>query len=265
MREEPAIATLKYGNRFAHAVTLPEFNTIQDPTELDRHVERFNVELIRCVRKDNRISIPPKLNILLLIADPKNAKQMKSWNGVQKFLKTSGYDVERVRMTAPREADLLFICTDRDQDEDVTYLVSTISQGLFGLVPKHEVLVSCPVRYIPYGIEPHLPMLLGPNFMAYGICMVHEYIRTLHDNSAKVGRHVAMMLQLEGTLQRHGVVQSNDDTDAHDKIEAFKSLLKSRKHDGGEARWVFAVLDPAATHAQHHRPHAAAPQCDTRL
>ena len=51
------------------------------------------------------------------------------------------------------------------------------------------------------------------------------------------------MLHIEGMLQQSGVVQSDKSTRAHDKIGAFKELLKSREHDSGEARWVFATLD----------------------
>lgn len=141
----------------SYTMSLPEFNILRNSTEWDRHVERFDMKLIRCTRKDSRISIPPKLNILMFIADPQNIKQMKSWCGVQKFLKTVGYDVKHVQITEPREADLLFICTDRDRDEDVSYVVRTISEGFLGLVPKHEVLVSGPGRYLPYGTEPPPP------------------------------------------------------------------------------------------------------------
>ena len=147
-------------------------------------------------------------------------------------------------MTELREADLLFICTDRYRDEDVEYLVGLISQGMLGLVPKHEVLVSGPVRHPnPYGGPSRHPVMVSPDFMVYGMCMIHEHIRTLHDGGAKVGRHISMMLQLEEMLQQAGVVQAGSEVVAYDKIEAFKSLLKSRGHDGGEARWVFAALD----------------------
>lgn len=223
---------------------LPEFKIPTDRDEWDSHTKRFHIEMIRCTSKNSRFSIPPKLNIQLFIADQENAEQMKSWDNIQQFLEVSGYNVEHVKTTEPREADLLFICTDRDRDEDVEYLVRTISQGFLGLVPKHEILVSNPVRYpSPYGGLSYHPMMLSPDFMAYGMCMVHEHIRTLHDGGAKVGRHISMMLQLEGMLQQAGVVQSGKDTDAYDKISAFRSLLESRGHDGGEARWVFATLD----------------------
>lgn len=223
---------------------LPEFKIPTDKTEWGSHTERFGTEVIRCTSRDSRFSIPSKINILMLIAGRENAEQMKSWNGIRQFLEVSGYDIEDVQTTEPREADLLFICTDRDKDEDVEYLVRTASQGLFGLVPKHEVLVSGPRRYpSPYGGLPHHPILLPPDFMVYGMCMIHEHIRTLHDGGAKVGRHISMMLQLEDVLQRAGVVQASKNTVAYDKIEDFKSLLESRGHDGGETRWVFAALD----------------------
>ena len=242
-------------------MSLPEFKTPSYQAEWNKHIKRFSLELIRCTNRDNRISIPSKLNVLLFITDRKNSKQMKSWDGVQTFLKISGYDVERVKATWPREADLLFICTDREDDEDVKYLVRIISQGLLGLEPKHEILVSSPVRrYVnPYGGPSHRPMTVDSDFMIYGVCMIHEYIRTLYDDSAKIGRHIAMMLQLEDILQQAGVVQASEDTVAFDKIEAFKSLLKSRKHDGGEARWVFAVLD-LLRHTRNILGHIPPPQ-----
>ena len=222
---------------------IPEFRIPTDKTEWDNHVKRFGVEMIRCTSRDSRFSIPPKITILMFIADRKNAEQMKSWSGIRQFLEVGGYDIEDVRTTEPREADLLFICTDRDEDEDVEYLVSTISQGLLGLAPKHEVLVSGPRRYAsPYGGLPNHPILLTTDFMVYGMCIIHEHIRTLHDRGAIVGRHMSMMLELEAMLEREGVVQTGK-ADASGKIDAFKSLLKSRGHDGGEARWVFAALD----------------------
>lgn len=225
-------------------MSLPEFDIPTDQAEWDNHIKRFDPEMIRCTSKDSRFSIPGKLNIMMLIADRGNTEQMKSWGGIQQFLEVSGYDIEHVRMAEPREADLLFICTDRDEDEDVEYLVNIISQGLFGLVPKHEILISGPVRYpSPYGGRPHHPVMLSPDFMVYGMCVIHEHIRTLHDGGAKVGRHISMMLQLEGMLQQAGVVQAGSEVVAYGKIEAFKSLLESRGHDGGEARWVFAALD----------------------
>lgn len=222
---------------------LPEFKIPTDQTEWDSHVKRFDGEMIRCTSRDGRFSIPPKITILMLIADRENAEQVKSWSGIRQFLEVSGYDVEDVRTTEPREADLLFICTDRDRDEDVEYLVRTVSQGLLGLAPKHDILVSGPVRYpSPYGGPPHHPILLPFDFMVYGMCIIHEHIRTLHDGGAKVGRHISMMLQLEAMLERAGVVQAGK-ADARGKINAFKLLLESRGHDGGEARWVFAALD----------------------
>ena len=226
-------------------MSLPEFKVPLCQAAWNKHTKRFNLELIRCTNRDGHTNMPSKLNVLLFITCQENTKQTKSWDGVQTFLKISGYDVERVKSTWPREADLLFICTDREEDEDVKYLVRTISQGLLGLEPNHEILVSRPVRHYvnPYGGPPHHPMTVDSDFMMYGACMIHEYIRTLHDDSAKVGRHIAMMLQLEDVIQQAGVVRTNEDAVAFDKIETFKSLLKSRKHDGGEARWVFAVLD----------------------
>lgn len=237
------VGHIRWNNR-TRGMSLPEFKIPTNQSEWDSHTERFNVETIRCTSKDSRFSIPPKLNIQLFIADPKNTEQVKSWSGIQQFLEVSGYNIEHVQMTEAREVDLLFICTDRDRDVDVEYLVRTISQGLLGLVPKHEILVSGPTRYTnPYGGKSDYPMILTSDFMVYGMCIIHNHIRTLHDNGAKVGRHISVMLQIEAMLQQSGVVQSDKDTVAYGKIREFKELLKSRGHDSGETRWVFATLD----------------------
>lgn len=55
--------------------------------------------------------------------------------------------------------------------------------------------------------------------------MVHEYIRTLHDDGTKVGQHIDMMRQLEDILQQTGVVQASEEMTTFDKIEVFESLL----------------------------------------
>lgn len=224
-------------------MSFPEFKIPTNKTEWDKHTERFGTEMIRCTSSNPNFSMPQKITIMMFIADRENSEQMRSWNGIRQFLEINGYDIEDVQTTVPREPDLLFICTDRDKDEDVEYMIRVISQGFFGLSPKHEVLVSGPRRYpSPYGGLPYHPILLTPDFMVYGMCIIHEHIRTLHDDDAKVGRHIAMMLQLEVILQQAGVVPVGKD-DAYGMINGFKSLLKSRGHDGGEARWVLAVLD----------------------
>ena len=217
------------------------------------------MEMIRRNSRDDHFSIPSKITIMMFIADRENIEQMKSWDGIQQFLKISGYDVEDVQTSGPREADLFFICTDRDDDEDVEYIVRIISQGLSGLAPKHELLVSGPRSYpSPYGGLPY-HLILPFDFMVYGKCIIHEYIRTLNDGGTWVGLHMSMMLQLEELLGDAGVVQAGK-SDAYGKIEAFKLLLKSRGHDGGEARWVFVVLDllrytrNITGHMPPHRP-----------
>lgn len=244
-------------------MSLPEFKIPTDQAEWNNHVKRFDVEMIRCTRKDECFNIPPKINIMMLIADRKNTEQVKSWSGIRQFLEVSGYDVEDVRTTEPREADLLFICTDRDEDEDVTYMVRIISQGLFGLAPVHEVLVSGPVRYAcPYGMHSPRPMILTSDFMVYGMCMIHEHIRTLHDGGVKVGRHMAMMLQLETMLENAGVVPVGKAT-ASGSTGRFRLLLESRGHDDGEARWVLAVLD-LLRHTRNILGHTPPPDSSSR-
>ncbi len=225
-------------------MNLPEFKVMTNQAEWDEHARGFGTYMIRCTRKNDRFNIPPKITVLMFIVKSENAEQMKSWSGIRQFLEISGYEIEDVQMTEPREADLLFICTDKEEDEDVKYMVYVISQGLLGLEPKHEILVSTPVRYAnAYGVFPYRPMMLNFDFMAYGMCMIHTHIRTLHDPGMKVGRHIAMMLELEGKLLRAGVAQAKNAAVAYNKIAAFKLLLESRGHDGGEARWVFATLD----------------------
>ena len=189
-------------------------------------------------------------------------KQTKSWHDILRFLETGGYDLQQVRATETREADLLFICTDvyESKDEDVKYLVDSIWQGFLGLAVNQEILISIPVhRHVSpyYGSTSH-PMMVSSDFTAYGIGMIHTYIRTMHDKGAKAGRYLSMMLQLEDILRQHGVVHADEDVAAYRKIEKFKSLLKRRGHGGGEARWVFATLD-LLRHARNLLSHAPPP------
>ena len=234
---------------------LPEFNLPTDQAEWDRHMQRFKDEMIRCTRRNDSAIIPSNLNILWFSANPQDLEQCKARDDIEAFLKVSGYDVEYTRMSERLEADLLFACTDRDKDDDVSYLIRAVSGGFFGLTPGNEMLVSAPGHS---GASPYkglnLPMLLGPDFATYGMCMIHEHIKTLHDVGAKVGRHVTMMLSLEGILQ--DAHQDSVDKVAYKKIEDFRRLLESRGHSDGEARWVLATLDllRCARNMQAHMP-----------
>ena len=121
---------------------------------------------------------------------------------------------------------------------------STIAQGFLGLMPKDEVLVSGSgiPGHSPYDVPSNAPLLLNTDFMAYGMCLIHGYITTLHDPRTLLGKHIVMMLLLEGKLQSSGIAGADADN-AFDKTEAFRSLLEQRGHMDGETRWVLAVFD----------------------
>lgn len=225
-------------------MSLPKFDVPSSQAEWDMRMKGFHTKMTRCTRMDGIQNIPSNLNILRLSTDFDGPQQAESWAGIQTFLGVSGYDIEDMQMTEPREADLLFISTDPDRLMDVEYLVSMIAQGFLGLMPKDEVLVSGPGKpgHSPYDQPPNMPLLLSTDFMVYGMCLIHGYITALYDPRTRLGKHISMMLLLEGKLQNSGIAGTDADR-AFDKTEAFKSLLKQRGHVDGEARWVFAVFD----------------------
>ena len=77
--------------------------------------------------------------------------------------------------------------------------------------------------------------------MVHGICLIHEYIRTLHDSGALCGRHITMMLELESKLLQTGITTSKH-KNVSNKSDALRFLLNERRHADGDARWVFAVF-----------------------
>lgn len=224
-------------------MSLPEFNVPSNQAEWDRHMKGFRTRVMRCTRRKDVYNIPPNLNILWLSADFDESKQVDAGNGIRTFLEVSGYNIQDTQLTERNEADLLFISTDGGMEKAVSYLVSTISYGFLGLVPKHDMLVSGPgvPGGSPYKI-PNGPLWVSTDFMVYGMCLIHEYIRTLHDPGALCGRHITMMLELEGKLLQTGIATSKH-KNASNKSDALRSLLKKRGHADGEARWVFAVFN----------------------
>lgn len=207
-------------------------------------MEGFHTKMTRCDRKNSIQNIPSNINILRLSTNFDGPQQAESWAGIQTFLDVSGYNMQDAQMTEPREADLLFISTGQDRLKDVEYLASTIAQGFLGLMPKDEVLVSGLgiSDHSPYDVPPNAPLLLNTDFMAYGMCLIYGHITTLHDPRTLLGKHIVMMLLLEGKLQSSGIAGTDADN-AFDKTEAFRSLLEQWGHMDGEARWVLAVFD----------------------
>lgn len=225
-------------------MSLPKFDVPSSQAEWDMHMKGFRTKMARCTRRNGIQNIPTNLNILRFSTDFDGPLQTESWAGIHTFLDVSGYDIQDTQMTEPREADLLFISIDPGRLKDVEYLASTIAQGFLGLMPRDEVLVSGPgvPGHSPYDAPLNAPLLLSTDFMAYGMCLIHGYISTLHDPRTRLGKHLVMMLLLEGKLQNSGIAGTNAEN-AFDKTEAFRSLLEQRGHMGGEARWVLAVFD----------------------
>ena len=225
-------------------MNLPEFNMPVSQDDWTKHRNGFHDKMTRCTRRSDKHHIPSNINILRLSTDFGGSKQEESWNGILKFLDGCGYDTEDTRMMDPSEVDLLFISAEPDRRGDVENLLDIIRRGFLGLVLRDEVLVSglgAPGDS-PYDPPTDSPLLAGTDFAAHGACIIHGYISTLHDPRAKLGKHVAMMLVLEEEIQNSGMTIPNIET-ASGKIDAFRSLLKQRRHTAGEARWVFAVFD----------------------
>lgn len=222
---------------------LPKFNTLTSQDEWNKHGSVFHDKMTRCTGRNDIPHIPSSLNILRLSTDFDGPKQAESWDGILKFLDASGYDAEDARTTDPKEADLLFISAEPNRHGDVEHILDMIAGGFLGLVLRDEVLVSglgVPGSS-PYEPPTYRPLLLGTDFAAHGACIIHEYINTLHDPRAQLGKHVGMMLALEQKIQNSGITIP-DIKNASGKTDAFQSLLERQGHVEGEARWVFAAF-----------------------
>lgn len=226
-------------------MSLPKFDTPLKQVEVDTHLNGFYIKMVRCTRRAGIQNIPPIINILRLSTDFNGFQQKESWDSILTFLNVSGYDVQDIQATKVRDADLLFISVDSDRLKDVEYLTSMIAQGFLGLMPRDEILVSgagTPGRS-PYDVPINAPILLGTDYAVYGMCLIHGYIRAYGDIRTLQSRYMSMMILLEGKIHDGMVGPGVKVESAGDKIKAFETLLKDRKHVDGEARWVLAVLN----------------------
>lgn len=227
-------------------MSLPKFDTPLKQVEFDTHLNVFDTKMVRCTRRDGVQNIPPIINILRLSTDFNGFQQKESWDNIRTFLNVSGYEVQDIQAINIRDADLLFISVDSNRLKDVEYLTSMIAQGFLGLMPRDEILVSGPGPGIdgrsPYNVPLNTPILSGTDYAAYGMCLIHGYIRTYNDIRTLQSRYISMMLLLEGKIHDGMIGPGVKVESAGDKIKAFETLLKDRKHADGEARWVLAVL-----------------------
>lgn len=223
------------------AADLPTFKVPTNQDEWNSHINNFKTVMMECFTKNSKFNIPPRLNILWLIADEDDNVRANERCTVCEFLEIIGYNVECTQTTEPSDIDLLFVSTDRE--EDVMYLLRTIFQGGLGLMPKYELLVS---RLKPTGVSPYRgqpnDFMVDANLDAYGMCIIHEYIMAFQDPGARVGRHNTMILHLENKVW-DSAIKAGMAADAYPKKKLLFRLLRCRRHLDGEARWALAVLD----------------------